>query len=91
MRHIGLLSVVLVAFSGCGGDGTGHVYAYNQAMGYLVGTGPDIGVSVDLTLTGWTEKYISLGTEPEDFSDFVGTAAVLAPQSLYEEQLARRL
>ncbi len=71
--------------------GTGHVYAYNQAMGYLVGTGPDIGVSVDLTLTGWTEKYISLGTEPEDFSDFVGTAATLAPQSLYEEQLARRL
>ena len=60
-------------------------------MGYLVGTGPDIGVSVDLTLTGWTEKYISLGTEPEDFSDFVGTAATLAPQSLYEEQLARRL
>jgi hypothetical protein len=71
--------------------GAGHVYAYNQAMGYLVGTGPNIEVSVDLTLPGWTEQYISVGTEPEDFSDFVGTAAVLAPQSLYEEQLARRL
>lgn len=67
------------------------MYAYNQGMGYIVGTGPEIQLSTDLELTGWLEQFLSEGTEPEDYSDFVGGAADLAPQSLYEEQLARRL
>lgn len=60
-------------------------------MGYVVGTGPDVSVSTDLTSTGWLEAYLAPGTEPEDFSEFVGEAGDLAPASLFEEQLARRL
>jgi len=71
--------------------GTGNVYAYNQGMGYVVGTAPSVTVSTDLTLTTWPESYVSLDTEPEDFSEFLGQSDTLAPLSLFEEQLARRL
>jgi Pectate lyase superfamily protein len=71
--------------------GTGNVYAYNQGMGYVVGTAPSVSVSTDLTLTSWPESYVSLDTEPEDFNEFLGQSDTLAPLSLFEEQLARRL
>lgn len=71
--------------------GTGKVLAYNQAMGYAIGTMPGISVSTELALETYPEWYLALDTEPEDFTEFLGEAEALAPSSLFEEQLARRL
>jgi hypothetical protein len=70
--------------------GGGNVYAYNQGMGYVIGTGAGTKLSTSLTIAGWPQSYASPGTEPEDFSEFVGVGDTLHPQSLYEDQLARR-
>ena len=71
--------------------GVGAVYAYNQEIGYVIGTGPRIEVHTDLHRDTWPERYIAPGSEPEDFTEWLGSAYGLHPQSLYEDQLARRI
>ncbi|MBW2529086.1 MAG: hypothetical protein JRI23_33220 [Deltaproteobacteria bacterium] len=71
-------------------SGTGMVYVYNQAMGYVIGTS---GVEVKTALDdpGWLETRLSLGSEPEDYTELIDQNTNIAPQSLYDELLARRL
>jgi len=71
--------------------GEGEVLSYNQGMGYVIGTTPSISVSTDLDLNSWPQSKYSKDTQPEDFTEFIGDADSLAPLSLFEEQLARRL
>lgn len=71
--------------------GAGKVYAYNQGVGYVIGTGTSINVSTDLALGTWPESHLSPGTAPEDFTELLGEANELVPQSLYDDQLERRL
>ena len=52
-------------------------------LGYVIGT---IDVTVRTTLFGPTAK----GTEPQDHLEGCGRGRGLVPQSLYEDQLARR-
>ncbi len=68
-------------------SGDGVVQSYQVATGYVIGTGPGLGVRVRIgTLDPDGE-----GTEPEDWVEGDGTGAHLQPRSLYEDQLARRL
>lgn len=71
--------------------GEGEVYAYNQGLGYVIGTGTNIDVSTDLGLSTWPESHLSPGTAPEDYTELLGEADELVPQSLYDNQLERRL
>lgn len=71
--------------------GEGQLYAYNQGLGYVVGTGEGIHLNTQLGLDTWPHRHISPGTEPEDFSEYVDQVEELWPQSLYDEQLKRRL
>lgn len=69
--------------------GLGTLRSMQYGVGYVVGTGPDVTVitdpaTPDLLLGG-------VGTAPEDWSEGLGAAGTLEPQSLYEDQLARRL
>ncbi|MSP24577.1 MAG: hypothetical protein EXR75_05315 [Myxococcales bacterium] len=67
-------------------SGKGLVRSRQFGTGYVVGTK---GVSVDVKLEGFVVGGV--GTAPVDFTEGVGEAADLVPQSLYEDQLARRL
>ncbi|MDQ2076719.1 glycosyl hydrolase family 28-related protein [Marinimicrobium sp. ABcell2] len=71
--------------------GEGNVNSYNQGMGYVVGTGSAINLTTDLGLDTWPHRYISLGITHEDYTELVGEADDLVPQSLYDSQLQRRL
>ncbi len=72
-------------------SGDGDVYAYNQDVGYVIGTGSNINVSTNLGLGTWPQSHLSPGTAPEDYTELLGDAEVLLPQSLYDDQLAKRL
>ena len=65
--------------------GTGHLTSYQFGWGYVVGTGPEN------TVQTWLPNSLGTGTEPEDWVEGEGQATTLEPQSLYEDQLARRL
>ena len=65
--------------------GDGHVTSMQFGWGYVIGTAPTIDV---LTVPWWPE---AMGTEPEDWTEGLGHGETLAPPSLYEDQLARRL
>lgn len=71
--------------------GEGKVYSYNQGVGYVIGTGTNIDVSTALGLSTWPESHLSPGTAPEDYTELLGEADELVPQSLYDDQLAKRL
>jgi hypothetical protein len=63
-------------------DGIG-VISNQFGWGYVIGTqGPGAGVRTTVTAGR---------TEPEDFVEGIGRGATLVPQSLYADQLARRL
>ena len=90
----------LTASSGAGQTGTmnvfwnirgrGNLYAYNYGAGYVIGTSASISVSTDLALNDYPERLLAIGTEEEDYTELLGQAEILSPQSLYEAQLARR-
>ncbi len=63
-----------------GGGGIIRSYAYG--WGYIIGTEETL---IHISVTG------NEGTEPQDFLEGQDTGALLDPQSLYEDQLARRL
>jgi hypothetical protein len=68
-------------------SGNGLLRSRQQGWGYVVGTDGSITVQTDpndLLGTG-------IGTAPEDWTEGIGDGATLRPQSLYEDQLARRL
>jgi hypothetical protein len=65
--------------------GQGDLYSYQYGQGYVIGS-TDIGVHTEVT-----NVYENFGTAPEDFSEGIGEGASLIPQSLYEDQLSRRL
>jgi len=68
--------------------GTGSIKSRQYKMGYLVGTGPELTLYTKLPgpSTGGGK-----GTSPADWVEGAGNAANLEPQSLYEDQLERRL
>jgi len=65
--------------------GKGIVLSYNFGRGYVVGTGPKLSVATKLSDPG--AKF----TEPEDWTEGVGKAATLQPQSLFSAQLKKRV
>jgi hypothetical protein len=71
--------------------GIGVVNAYNLGLGYVIGTASTITLNTRLDHSGSRQKYLALGTAPEDYSEWVGQNNRLFPVSLYEDQLARRL
>ena len=67
-------------------SGKGLVRSRQFGMGYVVGTRD---LKVDVTLDGFVVG--GKGTAPEDFTEGVGEGETLSPQSLFDDQLARRL
>ena len=61
----------------------GRLRSCQYGLGYVIGT---TDVTVRTTLFGPTAK----GTEPQDYAEGCGRGQGLVPQSLYEDQLARR-
>jgi hypothetical protein len=70
-------------------EGTGQLWSMQYGMGYVIGTGPELTVYTALDTFDLT--FGATDTEPEDLSEGLGLGASLTPQSLYEDQLARRL
>ncbi|MDY0003308.1 MAG: glycosyl hydrolase family 28-related protein [Polyangia bacterium] len=69
--------------------GAGTLRCMQYGWGYVIGTGPELTTYYEL-------DEISLllngsGTAPEDHAEGLGQAEWLLPQSLYEDQLERRL
>ena len=65
--------------------GSGKLSSYQFGQGYIIGT---THVRVDTTVLGILD---SAGTAPEDYTEGLGDGVTLNPQSLYEDQLIRRL
>lgn len=68
-------------------QGPGEVVSRQFGWGYLIGSGTETTVRTNLG-GGFDEGK---GTEPEDWLEGVGQAPLLEPQSLFEDQLERRL
>ncbi len=69
------------------GAGTGRLRSFNYGQGYVIGTkNIQLYVENDILFGNLDE-----GTEPYDFTDALDAADALEPQSLYEDQLRRRL
>ena len=66
-------------------SGSGRLDSYQFGDGYIVGT---TDVRVDTTVYDILD---SAGTAPEDYTEGLDEGETLNPQSLYEDQLARRL
>ncbi|NLN92037.1 MAG: hypothetical protein GX130_01830 [Candidatus Hydrogenedens sp.] len=69
------------------GKDKSEIRSYNYGHGYVIGT-KNISVKIlgDQVIGGLTT-----GTEPWDYTEFIGEADLLEPQSLYESQRNRRL
>jgi hypothetical protein len=65
--------------------GEGILVSLQYGRGYVIGTS---GLSVDVTVHDVLE---SSGTSPEDFTEGIDEAETLLPQSLFEDQLLKRL
>ncbi len=65
--------------------GSGRLVSYNWGHGYVIGTGPELEVKADLPTAAGE------GTAPADRVEGLGEGGSLVPQSLYEDQLQRRL
>lgn len=72
-------------------QGGGEIFLYNQGMGYLVGTGKEIKTHFEIGESNWAQKYFSKDTEPQDYIEHLGRAQRLVPQSLFQDQLNKRL
>jgi hypothetical protein len=66
--------------------GQGVLRSRQFGDGFVIGTRD---ITVQTSLAGVVLD--GAGTQPEDYSEGLGTGATLAPQSLYEDQLAKRL
>ena len=65
--------------------GSGRLLSYNWSHGYVIGTGEKITLKVELT------GAEGQGTAPADWAEGIAEAPTLRPQSLYVDQLKRRL
>jgi hypothetical protein len=65
--------------------GSGNLSSYQFGHGYIIGT---TDVDVDTTVIDFLD---SAGTAPEDYTEGLNDGDTLNPQSLYEDQLERRL
>jgi len=65
-------------------DGGGHINSWQYGWGYIIGTQ---GVTVTTFMLGDS----ATGTGPEDFKEGLNNGENLVPQSLYEDQRAKRL
>lgn len=65
--------------------GDGMLKSLQWGYGYVVGTQPSVNVE-----TNFMDPN-SIYTSPQDWSEGVGEASTLSPQSLYTDQLAKRL
>lgn len=65
--------------------GLGILRSWQYGVGYVIGTSPDIFVWTAIGGAG------SEGTAPADYVEGAGLAGTQEPQSLFEDQLARRL
>jgi len=65
--------------------GSGDLTSLQYGRGYIIGT-EEVEVRTEVT-----EVLDSVGTAPEDWVEGLEQAATLQPQSLYEDQLRRRL
>lgn len=65
--------------------GAGSLYSYQYGHGYVIGS-TDINVYTEVS-----DVYESNGTAPEDYVEGIGEGETLIPQSLYEDQLQKRL
>jgi hypothetical protein len=68
--------------------GGGYLRSLQYGHGYIVGTDA-MDIHVDPDELAWNDP--GEGTEPVDWTEGVDEAATLEPQSLYEDQLLRRL
>lgn len=68
--------------------GGGYLRSLQYGYGFVIGT-DDLDLHVDSTEWDWNDA--GEGTAPDDRTEGIGEAATLEPQSLYEDQLSRRL
>jgi hypothetical protein len=66
-------------------QGEGVLASLQFGNGYVIGTA---GITVDVT---FYDAFESTGTAPEDFTEGIDQAESLIPQSLFEDQLGKRL
>ncbi len=69
--------------------GAGAVTSLQFGLGYVIGTGPELTVVTGLDRGGLFAE--ASGTTPEDWTEGLGEGGTLEPQSLFEDQLMRRL
>ena len=74
-------------FWNLGGEGT--LTSFQYELGYVIGTGEELGVTTALDEGGLFAE--ASGSSPEDWREGLGLGATLEPASLFEDQLARRL
>ena len=70
--------------------GEGVLRSYQFGHGYVIGTGAEVDVQAEKG-GPWDLFGLGEGTAPSDWVEHQGSAPLLAPQSLYEDQLSRRL
>ena len=68
--------------------GSGELFSRQFAMGYVIGTSGGLTTYTSMS-GGWSGE--AEGTQPEDYTEGLGIGAGLIPQSLFDDQLARRL
>ncbi len=71
--------------------GPGSVYSYNVGQGYVVGSDLDTKVYTLVDPKIKATERLSQDNLPADWSEHIGMGSRLQPQSLYEDQLKRRL
>ncbi len=69
-------------------SGGGYLRSLQYGDGYVIGTD---GMDIHVDPTEWDWENAGEGTDPEDWTEGLDAATTLEPQSLYEDQLARRL
>ncbi|MBQ6568766.1 MAG: discoidin domain-containing protein, partial [Clostridia bacterium] len=72
-------------------SGSSYIIDSRQfGYGYIIGT-QGAATAVKTTPTTMSSTYGTVNTAPEDYKEGIGTGATLEPQSLYYDQLERRL
>ncbi len=65
-------------------SGKGQIRSWQYGNGYIIGT---TAIKIKTNMT----HFSAIGTAPEDYVEGQGRGAMLVPQSLYEDQRAKRL
>ncbi len=72
-------------------SGSSHIIDSRQyGYGYIIGT-QGAATAVKTTSTTMSSTYGTVNTAPEDYKEGIGSGSTLYPQSLYYDQLERRL